>query len=154
MIDEKNFQSKAFCFRNNIAKAQLLPNVGIDNFLPAKITQRILELVPNAEDKNFATYQVEKKFLSVFSHCEIFVISDISYHGLTNLIRCPYGKTRRQINVYYYTNGQNDQSSDILGHWAIHKMRRSNLKGINRPVLINSRNLMPKFLSERSRNKG
>lgn len=64
-----------------------------------------------------------KKALPVFNRCVIFSTSDISLHGLPDPIRCPKDITRKQLNLYYYSNGRDDRAAELDYHWTRHRRR-------------------------------
>jgi hypothetical protein len=42
----------------------------------------------------------------VFNRCVVFSTTDDSYHGHPDPLRCPEGRSRRSIAMYYYTAGR------------------------------------------------
>lgn len=51
----------------------------------------------------------EKKILPLFNRMAIFTTTDFSYHGHPDALRCPEGRSRKSLALYYYTNGRPDE---------------------------------------------
>lgn len=47
-----------------------------------------------------------RRILPVFNRCVIFSTNDDSFHGHPEPLRCPPGRTRKSLALYYYTNGR------------------------------------------------
>jgi Rps23 Pro-64 3,4-dihydroxylase Tpa1-like proline 4-hydroxylase len=48
----------------------------------------------------------QRRILPVFNRCVIFSTTDASYHGHPDPLRCPPGRTRKSLALYYYSNGR------------------------------------------------
>jgi len=48
----------------------------------------------------------EADILPVFNRCVVFETTDTSFHGHPKPLRCPPGRSRKSIALYYYTNGR------------------------------------------------
>lgn len=68
-----------------------------------------------------------KRFEPKFNRAVIFEISDKTWHGLPDPIRCPVDVTRKSINLYYYTAEENpDQEKEVF--WTHHLKRVDSLQ--------------------------
>jgi len=47
-----------------------------------------------------------QKILPVFNRCVVFSTTSNSYHGHPEPLRCPAGRTRKSLALYYYTQGR------------------------------------------------
>lgn len=47
-----------------------------------------------------------KRILPAFNRTVLFLTDDFSFHGHPEPLRCPEGRTRKSIAMYYYTNGR------------------------------------------------
>jgi len=50
------------------------------------------------------------KTAPVLNRCVIFSTTDHSFHGHPDPLKCPVGRSRNSIALYYYTNGRDDGS--------------------------------------------
>jgi len=48
----------------------------------------------------------ERRVLPVFNRLVVFSTTDFSYHGHPDPLRCPEGRARRSLALYYYSNGR------------------------------------------------
>jgi len=48
----------------------------------------------------------ERRILPVFNRMVCFSTTDTSYHGHPDPLRCPEGRSRRSLALYYYSNGR------------------------------------------------
>ncbi|MCB9262381.1 MAG: 2OG-Fe(II) oxygenase [Flavobacteriales bacterium] len=48
----------------------------------------------------------EKKLLPLFNRMAMFSTTDFSYHGHPDPLKCPEGRSRKSLALYYYTNGR------------------------------------------------
>ena len=48
----------------------------------------------------------EAKVAPLFNRMVIFATTDFTYHGHPDPLRCPEGRTRKSIALYYFTNGR------------------------------------------------
>lgn len=46
-----------------------------------------------------------RRILPVFNRCVIFTTGDRSFHGHPDPLRCPEGRTRKSLALYYYVSG-------------------------------------------------
>lgn len=47
-----------------------------------------------------------KKILPIFNRMALFTTTSDSYHGHPDALRCPPGRSRKSLALYYYTNGR------------------------------------------------
>ena len=47
-----------------------------------------------------------KRILPIFNRCVIFNTSESSHHGHPDPMKCPPGRCRKSLALYYYTNGR------------------------------------------------
>jgi len=52
-----------------------------------------------------------KKVLPIVNRCVIFSTEADAYHGHPHPLRCPEGRTRKSMALYYYTNGRTDKQA-------------------------------------------
>jgi len=50
--------------------------------------------------------QAEAKYLPIFNRLVMFTTTDYTFHGNPDPVRCPQGRARRSIAMYYYSNGR------------------------------------------------
>jgi hypothetical protein len=48
----------------------------------------------------------EQRIAPRFNRCVIFATNDTTYHGHPEPLRCPPGRTRKSLAMYYFTNGR------------------------------------------------
>jgi hypothetical protein len=48
----------------------------------------------------------QKKILPLFGRCVVFNTTDFAYHGHPEPLRCPPGRSRKSIALYYYTSSR------------------------------------------------
>ncbi|MBI1305076.1 MAG: 2OG-Fe(II) oxygenase [Bacteroidetes bacterium] len=48
----------------------------------------------------------EKKLLPIFNRMAMFSTTDFSYHGHPDALKCPEGRSRKSLALYYYSNGR------------------------------------------------
>ncbi len=48
----------------------------------------------------------QRRIAPLFNRCVIFTTTDFSYHGHPDPLRCPQGRTRKSLALYYYSNGR------------------------------------------------
>lgn len=66
-----------------------------------------------------------KKILPVFNRMALFSTTDFSYHGHPDALRCPEGRSRKSLALYYYTNGRpaEEINAGLEDHTTIFKAR-------------------------------
>jgi hypothetical protein len=66
-----------------------------------------------------------KKILPIFNRMAIFTTTDFSFHGHPDPLRCPPGRSRKSLALYYYTNGRPDYevNSGLEEHSTLFKAR-------------------------------
>ncbi len=47
-----------------------------------------------------------KRVAPIFNRCVVFTTTDTSFHGHPDPLRCPPGRTRKSMALYYYTAGR------------------------------------------------
>jgi hypothetical protein len=50
--------------------------------------------------------RAERRIEPTFNRIVIFSITDTAFHGHPEPLRCPAGRTRRSLALYYYSNGR------------------------------------------------
>lgn len=89
-----------------------------------------------------------KRILPIFNRCVIFNTTGTSFHGLPDPIKCPSDNSRKQINLYYYTNGRNDDAKDLEPFWTQHYKRPGNFNDhIKRPLEKALHEITPPIIS-------
>ncbi len=48
----------------------------------------------------------ERRIPPRFNRCVVFTATDTAYHGHPDPVRCPPGRTRKSLALYYFTNGR------------------------------------------------
>lgn len=91
-----------------------------------------------------------KKILPVFNRMAIFTTTDFSYHGHPDALKCPQGRSRKSLALYYYTNGRPayEINSGLEKHSTLFKARpqqdqsrisvKEIVKQITPPILYNA----------------
>lgn len=59
-------------------------------------------------DKNNMTNGPIQSILPKYNHAVLFRTSDISWHGMPEPIKCPYGESRKSIAIYYISEPRTD----------------------------------------------
>lgn len=90
-----------------------------------------------------------KKILPVFNRMALFTTTDFSYHGHPDALKCPEGRSRKSLALYYYTNGRpaEEINSGLEEHTTLFKARpdeRSSfsakeiIKQLTPPIIFNA----------------
>jgi hypothetical protein len=60
----------------------------------------------------------------------MFSTTSTSYHGNPNVVRCPEGRSRKSLALYYYTNGRpvEEMSVSEADHNTLFKYRKEDRK--------------------------
>jgi hypothetical protein len=58
--------------------------------------------------------KAEVKLLPIFNRVALFSTSDKSLHGNPEVVKCPVGRSRKSLALYYYTNGRPKKEISIL----------------------------------------
>jgi hypothetical protein len=71
-----------------------------------------------------------KSILPLFNRMAMFSTTSTSYHGNPNVVRCPEGRSRKSLALYYYTNGRpvEEMSVSEADHNTIFKYRKEDRK--------------------------
>lgn len=66
-----------------------------------------------------------KKILPVFNRMALFTTTDFSYHGHPEPLKCPPGRSRKSLALYYYTNGrpESEIKAGLESHSTLFKAR-------------------------------
>jgi len=92
----------------------------------------------------------EKKILPLFNRMAIFTTTDFSFHGHPDPLKCPQGRSRKSLALYYYTNGRPDYEINpgLEKHSTLFKARpkldergitlKGMIKEITPPIIYNS----------------
>lgn len=59
-------------------------------------------------------HQCVQRILPTFNRTVLFLTDDFSFHGHPNPLKCPPGRTRKSIAMYYYTNGRPIEELKVL----------------------------------------
>jgi len=62
-----------------------------------------------------------------YNRCVIFTVSEKSWHGHPDPIRCPQGVTRRSLNLYFYTKDNNPEQNNEIS-WTKHLKRKDSFQ--------------------------
>ncbi|EME31134.1 uncharacterized protein Gasu_16310 [Galdieria sulphuraria] len=71
-----------------------------------------------SSDTNNTPERAEAKILPVFNRAVLFRTSDISWHGMPNLITCPMDDGRKSIAVYYLSNLRMDAETRLKARFV------------------------------------
>ena len=68
--------------------------------------------------------------LPLFNRMGMFSTTSTSYHGNPNVVRCPEGRSRKSLALYYYTNGRpvEEMSVSEADHNTLFKYRKEDKK--------------------------
>ena len=79
-----------------------------------------------------------KKILPVFNRMAIFTTTDFSYHGHPDPLRCPPGRSRKSLALYYYTNGRPDYeiNKGLEEHSTLFKARPTDKQPISLKEIV------------------
>lgn len=68
--------------------------------------------------------------MPLFNRMAMFSTTSTSYHGNPNVVRCPEGRSRKSLALYYYTNGRplEEQSVSEADHNTLFKYRKEDKK--------------------------
>lgn len=68
----------------------------------------------------------KKRILPAFNTMAIFSTTDFSYHGNPGIIKCPEGRSRKSLALYYYTNGRpsDEVNQGLEDHSTLFKARK------------------------------
>jgi hypothetical protein len=68
--------------------------------------------------------------LPLFNRMAMFSTTSTSYHGNPNVVRCPEGRSRKSLALYYYTNGRpvEEMSVSEADHNTLFKYRKEDRK--------------------------
>ena len=71
-----------------------------------------------------------KSILPVFNRMAMFSTTSTSYHGNPNVVRCPEGRSRKSLALYYYTNGRpvEEMAVSEADHNTLFKYRKEDKK--------------------------
>lgn len=71
-----------------------------------------------------------KSITPLFNRMAMFSTTSTSYHGNPNVVKCPEGRSRKSLALYYYTNGRpaEEQSVSDANHNTIFKYRKQDKK--------------------------
>jgi len=67
--------------------------------------------------------QCVHKILPIFNRMVIFNTNDFSYHGHPDPLKCPEGRSRKSLALYYYSNGRPAEELSGKNHTTIFKAR-------------------------------
>lgn len=102
--------------------------------------------------------QAVKKILPLFNRMAIFSTTSFTYHGHPDPLRCPEGRSRKSLALYYYTNGRPEEELHQDGefHSTLFQARpnssddslvarskdriKQGIKAITPPILIDAAN--------------
>lgn len=80
----------------------------------------------------------QRRIAPEFNRCVVFSTTDRSFHGHPDLLRCPPGRTRKSLAMYYYTNGRPD-SERSAPHSTLFKDRPDDGPALARDVSLQLR---------------
>ena len=101
-----------------------------------------------------------KKVLPIFNRMVVFSTTSITYHGHPEPLRCPTGRSRKSLALYYYTNGRPEEelrdsgkyhstlfqarpnTSDASRLEAMRDRTKKVVKAVTPPVLMDLANLL------------
>lgn len=86
----------------------------------------------------------EQKILPVFNRVAIFSTTEYSFHGHPNPLRCPEGRTRKSLALYYYTNGRPEDETSHA-HSTVFRTRPGETVKVERPE-VGLRDFVPPIL--------
>jgi len=68
--------------------------------------------------------------LPIFNRMAMFSTTSTSWHGNPNVVKCPEGRSRKSLALYYYTNGRpvEEQAVSEADHNTIFKYRKEDKK--------------------------
>jgi len=74
--------------------------------------------------------ECRKSILPIFNRMAMFSTTSTSWHGNPNVVKCPEGRSRKSLALYYYTNGRpvEEQSVSDADHNTIFKYRKEDKK--------------------------
>jgi hypothetical protein len=89
-----------------------------------------------------------KKILPLFNRMALFTTTDFSYHGHPEALKCPPGRSRKSLALYYYTNGRPayEINSGLENHSTIFKARPNTEDKKNFSVKEVVRQITPPFI--------
>ncbi len=76
----------------------------------------------------------EARIDPVFNRCVVFNTTDRSFHGHPTALRCPEGRTRKSLALYYYARDA-DPADERGAHNTIFKDRPSRLRRLGEDLL-------------------
>lgn len=71
-----------------------------------------------------------KKILPVFNRMALFTTTSNSYHGHPDALKCPPGRSRKSLALYYYTNGRPKEEITAT-HSTIFKARPNEKQSVS-----------------------
>lgn len=77
--------------------------------------------------------QCQRRISPEFNRCVVFSTTDRSFHGHPDLLRCPPGRTRKSLALYYYTNGR-PETERSAPHTTLFKDRPDDGRALARDV--------------------
>ena len=68
--------------------------------------------------------------LPIFNRMAMFSTTSTSWHGNPNVVKCPEGRSRKSLALYYYTNGRPAEEAAVsdADHNTIFKYRKEDKK--------------------------
>jgi Rps23 Pro-64 3,4-dihydroxylase Tpa1-like proline 4-hydroxylase len=69
-----------------------------------------------------------KKVTPVFNRCVVFSTTDDAYHGHPEALKCPEGRSRKSLALYYYTNGR-PEGEAFVKHTTLFRRRPEEVGG-------------------------
>jgi Rps23 Pro-64 3,4-dihydroxylase Tpa1-like proline 4-hydroxylase len=96
--------------------------------------------------------RAEGKILPIFNRLVVFNTTDFANHGHPEPLRCPEGRTRKSIALYYYSNGRPAHELKSSAHTTVFRRR----PGERIPWTLSEigENLLPPIVTEVVRKKG